>query len=58
MPSNIINLDAQNIAHNLTLNVTITRMDQWRWRIALGSWLIRLAAWVMWVDVEFNTDGE
>ena len=49
--------DAKAMAHNLTLTVRIQRMAQWRWRIKLGFWLIQLAAWVMWVNIEIDEEG-
>jgi hypothetical protein len=36
------------------MRVRIKGIDQWRWRLKLGAWLICLAAWVMWVDVEIE----
>lgn len=47
-------LHVKTAAQNLTLHVQIKGVNQWRWRLALGAWLIRLAAWVMWLDVEFE----
>jgi hypothetical protein len=56
MANNIVAVDSQDIANNLVLHVTLRREKQWRWRLAVGSWLIRLAAWVMWMNIDIETD--
>jgi hypothetical protein len=52
--------DAKNLAKHITLTVKMKRTRQWRWRVKLAAWLIRLAALVMWVNVEIEagTDFE
>ena len=45
--------DAAKWAH-LTMKVKLRGVNQWRVRLWLGAQLIRLAAWVMWMDVEFD----
>lgn len=47
---------AKDLAGNITMRVNLRGIDAWRWRVKLGTWLIRLAAWVMWVNVEID-DG-
>jgi hypothetical protein len=51
-------LDVKEVANNITLNVTLKHHKQWRVRLAVGAWLIRLAAWVMWMNVEFKEPVE
>ena len=58
MPHHAITLDTKQVAQDFTLTVTMDRAKIWRWRLAVGGWLIRLAAWVMWMDIEFKTDGD
>jgi hypothetical protein len=45
---------AKEIAKNVTLVVTLPKLDQWRFRLKVGTWLIRLAAWVMWLDIRIE----
>ena len=45
------------IANLLEITVNLRGMTQWKVRVWLGVQLIRLAAWIMWVNVEFD-DGE
>jgi hypothetical protein len=47
-------LDAKQIANGLTLKVRIKRSGEWWFRIKVGMLLIRLAAWVMWMPIEFE----
>lgn len=51
-----ITVDAKELAKQVTLIVTLRldRANQWLWRVKVASWLIRLAAWVMWVNVEIE----
>ena len=49
--------DMQTIANRLEITVNLRGMTQWKVRVWLGVQLIRLAAWIMWVNVEFE-DGE
>lgn len=49
--------DVKELAHDITLVVRISRIDQWRWRLTIGRWLICLAALVMWTNIEFE-EGE
>jgi hypothetical protein len=46
--------DAKQMAHSITLVVRIKRADEWQLRLKIGSWLIRLAAWVMWMDIDLK----
>ena len=55
-----VTLDTKKLIqdHRMTLHVKIHRLNQWRWRLWAGSWLIRLAAWVMWMGVEIEEATE
>jgi hypothetical protein len=46
--------DAKQMAHSITLEVRIPRLNEWDLRLKIGSWLIRLAAWVMWLDIDLK----
>ena len=48
--------DTKALVQNITLHVQLKRATQWRWRIQLGLWLIRLAAWVMWLNIEIEME--
>ncbi len=50
-------LDIRKVAHSITLTVHLRRLHEWDMRIVIARLLFRLAAWVMWVGVEFE-DGE
>jgi len=39
---------------NITLHITIHRLNQWLWRLWLGKQLLILAAWVMWMNIEIE----
>jgi hypothetical protein len=45
---------AKQMANNITLTVRIKRGSEWGIRLKIGAWLIRLAAWVMWMDIEIE----
>lgn len=47
-------VDIKDLSKRVTVSVTLWNIKQWRVRIWLGKILIRLAAWVMWVNVEFE----
>lgn len=49
-------LDARDIASNLTVDVSIKRYNSWRIRLWIALRLIEFAAWLAWVNVEVN-DG-
>ena len=44
--------DAKQMAQSITLQVRIKRTDEWVLRLKIGSLLIRLAAWIMWMNVD------
>jgi len=47
-------LDVRKLAHTLTLKVKLRRHAEFKLRAWIGMQLIRLAAWVMWLGVEFE----
>ena len=51
-----LTIDTQEVAKRLTLTVVVRlrRLRAWRWRVALAGWLIRLAAWVAWVNLDLE----
>jgi hypothetical protein len=49
--------DAKQMANNITLHVRVKRSNEWEWRLKVGLWLIRLAAWVMWMGIEIEAIG-
>lgn len=56
MPDTIstITIDAKDVLAQATLVVKMTRLKQWRVRVWIAMRLIALAAWVAWMDVEFE----
>ena len=54
MAQSTLNVDAKTLASKVTLQITIQRGRRWQWRIAIGAWLIRLAALIMWVPIEME----
>ena len=50
-------IDTKMLANHITIHAKIARMTQWQWRIRLGMWLMRLAAWVMWVNLEIDVEN-
>lgn len=55
MAENII--DAKELVSDITINVTIKRYNQHFIRYNIGIWLIRLATWIMWENVEWAEDS-
>lgn len=49
-----IDLDAKRLARQVTLTVKVKRYQGWRYRLTLAKGLIRLAAWIAWVNVELE----
>ena len=45
-----LDLDIKDIAKEYTITVHLRRVKQWRWRLAVGSWLMSFVAWLMWLD--------
>jgi hypothetical protein len=54
------NVDAKDIANDVTIEITVIRYKQWVIRYNIGLWLIKLASLVMWCNVEIieNEKGE
>ena len=61
MAGNVIdaNVDAKQIMNRVTMQIKIGRMNEFRVRAAIGVFLIKLAALIMWcnIEVEDNADG-
>ena len=51
-----ITLDTKKLAQSMVLHVRLGRGDAWIFRVKIASWLIRLAAWIMWANVEIEED--
>ena len=49
-----VEYSVKDLAAAYVLYARITNVGEWSWRLTVGSWLIRLAAWVMWVNVEIE----
>ena len=52
-----LEVDMEDIARRIGITVNLRGLTQWKLRVWIGTQLIRLAAWVMWVNIEFE-DGE
>jgi len=53
MPESIT-LDTKDLCKKMTLVVRFHRAKQWEFRLVIARWLIALAAWVAWMNVEFE----
>ena len=51
-----ITLDAKDVLQyqHATLVVRLTRLKQWQVRLSIAKWLMCLAAWIAWFDIEFE----
>lgn len=54
MASNIASIPIKSVLKNATLNVRLTGVKRWRVRLWIGMRLIRLAAWIMWMNIEIS----
>ena len=50
-------VDMKPVAQHITVQARLKRMEEFGWRVWLGVCLIRLAAWIMWMNVEIVEDG-
>ncbi len=50
-------VDVKDLAKEITLTVYTKRLSRWRWRLKVASWLFRLAAWIMWVNIEIEAEA-
>jgi len=50
--------DAKQIAGEVTLKAHLPRLTEWTWRVKIGAWLIRLAALIMWMDIEIDAEDD
>ena len=46
------------VQENVTLHVRLHKYHSWLWRLRIAEWLIRLAAWVAWVNIEIINDND
>jgi hypothetical protein len=51
-----IDIDAKDLANQLTIEARVKNFNQWKIRIWIGTKLIQLAGWVMWANIEFIED--
>jgi hypothetical protein len=51
-------VDMKEMANRVTITATLKNARQFHWRVWLGVRLIKLAAWVMWMDVEFEGEDD
>ncbi len=56
MAENII--DSKELFSDITIEVTIARYNQHKIRYAIGLWLMRMAAWVMWENIVIAEDAD
>ena len=54
-----ISLDTKKVVQeNITLHVRIHKYHSWLLRVKVAEWLIRLAAWVAWMNIEIINDND
>ena len=53
-----MNISAQSIMNNVTMNVTVSGLRAWRMRLWLGAQFIKLAAFVMGCGFHIEMDRE
>ena len=44
----------KEMANSITLTVRIKRDQEWEWRLKIGALLLRLAAWIMWMNIDIE----
>jgi len=57
MPASIgnITLDVKDdVLKQAVVKVKLSHAKQWRVRLAIAKWLMVLAAWIAWLDIEFE----
>ena len=42
----------KTLLKGVKLEFRIPGFDEWRLRVRIATWLVRIAAWVMWTSVE------
>ena len=52
-----LDVQMKDLAHKMTLVVRLKGVDRWAWRVRIATWLLRLAAWIAWMNVEIDTEG-
>lgn len=58
MASRIATINAKDLTNRMIMHVEIKRVRQWRIRVKVATLLIRLAAWVVCVNVEIKQPAE
>ena len=51
-------VDLKEIAQRITLHVKLDHAREWRWRCKVGTFLIALAARIMWMGIEWVEDDD
>jgi len=49
-------LDMKDPEGDMTMHVQLKRLNQWRWRLWISKTLIRIAAWVAWMDADIEIE--
>lgn len=49
-----VDVDIKKYANEGTINVAIKHFKHWKIRVWVGMRLMRLAAWIMWCNIEFK----
>lgn len=47
-----IRFNTEDLAHHITMVVKFKQMREWKLRMVIGVWLMRLAALIMWVNIK------
>lgn len=56
MPTTNVTIDVRDVMHRVTLVVKLTHIHQLRWRLWLGTQLIRLSTWIVGCGIEIVED--
>uniref|UniRef100_A0A6M3M1I0 Uncharacterized protein n=1 Tax=viral metagenome TaxID=1070528 RepID=A0A6M3M1I0_9ZZZZ len=54
MATDTVDIKARNLMDGVELKYRIRGLTEWNFRVWIGMQLIRLAAWIMWMDVEWQ----
>lgn len=46
------------VSGRFTLEVRLTRLNQWGWRLGLALWLCKLASKIAWLNFELVSESE
>lgn len=53
-----VRVDAKKICEGITIELTIRRMRQFRWRLRIALFILFIASWIAWVDFVFVEEDE